>query len=286
LELQRAPEALASFDLAVASNADFMPAHLHRGNALRALKRLSESLASYDRALALAPDYPEVLNNRGVVLFELGRVEEALACYDVACQRQPDYVDALCSRGAALQELGRHQEALESYDAALALRPGDPLIAFNKAHLTLLLGNFAEGWTLHEARWQAATVRPQFPRRQPLWLGEEDVAGKTVLLQAEQGFGDVVQFCRFASEVAKLGATVVVEVQREVFRLVSTLRGVSVVARGDTLPRFDYACPMMSLPYALKTTLATIPANVPYLHADPLLAAQWRQKLGEKTRRR
>jgi hypothetical protein len=144
----------------------------------------------------------------------------------------------------------------------------------------LSLGDFALGWRKYEWRWQQPTVLgSQSDRARPLWLGATDVIGKTILLHAEQGFGDTLQFCRYAPLVART-ADVVLEVPRPLLRLLSTLPGVSrIVASGDPLPHFDLHCPLLSLPLAFGTTLADLPNHVPYLRADPVHVTAWRQRL-------
>lgn len=279
-ELRRLDEALASYDRAIAINPGLAAAFSNRGTVLKELHRLDESLASYDRALALDPLLAEAHSNRGIVLAALGRGEAALASYDRAVSIKPDHAEALSNRGIALYEMRRMDEALESYDRALALDPDLAQAHFNRSMARLALGDFAGGWLDHEWRWKMpGTDRRDFP--QPLWRGEEPLAGSTILLHGEQGLGDTLQFCRYAKRVADLGARVVLEVPASLKGLLAGLDGVAqVVARGDALPRFDSHCPLMSLPLAFNTTLATIPADVPYLRARTGSALQWRERLG------
>jgi hypothetical protein len=153
--------------------------------------------------------------------------------------------------------------------------------------LKLLLGDYEEGWELYEWRWKdwgRDFVRP-FP--QPLWLGDAPIAGKTLLIHPEQGLGDFIQCCRYIPMVEAMGAKVLVEVTAPLVPLISTLKGsFSVVRSGQPLPHFDFHCPIMSLPLAFRTTVETIPANVPYLFADPARKALWQQRLGPRTRMR
>jgi hypothetical protein len=151
----------------------------------------------------------------------------------------------------------------------------------NLAMSLLLAGRWAEAWPLYEARWGSgslALARREFA--QPLWTGEQPVAGRVVLMHAEQGFGDTVQFCRYARLVAALGARVVMEAPPVLVRLLARLEGVAqVVAEGDALPDFDLHCPLMSLPLAFATTPDTVPGAVPYLTAEPAQVAVWREAL-------
>ena len=281
-ELKRFDEAMASYDRALALRPNFAAGHYNRGNTLNALNRLEEALASFDRALALRPDYVEAHHNRGNTLKGLRRFEEALASYDRALALQPNLPEALSNRGLTLRELQRFEEALASYDRAVKLRPDFAEAHNNEAWCRLLIGDFDRGWEKNEWRWkteQLKNARRNFT--QPLWRGSNEIAGKTILLHAEQGFGDTIQFCRYVPLVLKCGARVVLEVPKPLHALMSTLPGdAQIVSRGDPLPEFEYQCPLMSLPLAFKTTLSNIPANIPYLKTIPDKSHFWRRKLG------
>ena len=174
--------------------------------------------------------------------------------------------------------------AIANYARLQQVDPESATAHYNEALCRLLLGDFAEGWRKYEWRWgdeQFKGAKRHFA--QPLWLGESDIAGRTILLHAEQGFGDTLQFCRYAKLVAALGATVVLEVQPSLVSLLSRLDGVTrAVARGAQLPAFDCHCPLLSLPLALNTRLDSIPAEVPYIRSDPQLVRQWQDRLGER----
>jgi len=279
--LGRSEEALKSYDRALAIDAGRAASWFNRGNALSALMRPEEALQSFDRALAIRPSYPEALNNRGVALQDLGRPEEAVECYDQALALRPQYAEAHFNRGMALKELLRIEEARASFAAAHAIRPADASAHVGESQCWLLLGDFAHGWEAYEWRWRVPQPVP-FARdfTAPLWLGKEPLAGKTILLHAEQGLGDAIQFCRYAPVVAGRGAAVVLEVQPTLTALMASLKGpAQLVARGDPLPHFDFHCPLMSLPLALGTRLDSVPATIPYLAADAARAQQWRARL-------
>ena len=274
--LGRSDEALASYDRALALKPDFAEACNDRGIALQSLMRWDEALASCDRALAIRPDYAEVHYNRGGALHELTRLDEALASYDKALVLKPDYAEAHNNRGVALHELMRLDEALTSFDQALAAKPDFARAWCNKSYVLLHMGNF-EGWELLE--WRFKMVKSQFS--QPHWLGEEKLEGKTILLHAEEGIGDAVQFCRYAKTLHGLGAKVFLEVQRPLVGLLQGLEGVSgVIERGQARPAFDYHCPLLSLPWALRDTLTSIPYPTPYLHADEAKTRYWQTRIG------
>lgn len=279
--LRRFDEAVASCDKALAAKPDHVEALNNRGLALKELGRAHEALTSCDRAIRLKPDYADAHNNRGLALQALRRFDDALASYDTALRFNATHLDALNNRGIALFEAKRLDDALACFDRALGLAPGHAHAHWNRAQVLLLSGDFARGWPEHE--WRQAS-NPGLARKfdRPLWLGDAPIAGKTILLHAEQGLGDTIQFCRYAPMVAALGVSVVLEVQRPLVDLMKTLAGLTaVVAGGDALPDFDLHCPLLSLPLAFKTDLASIPADVPYLRT-PAGAMEWDARLGAK----
>jgi tetratricopeptide (TPR) repeat protein len=285
--LKRHEEAVASCDQAIALRPNYPEAYNNRGNALNALARHTAAVASYDKAIAFAPKYAEAYNNRGNGFYHLGRAEEAVASYELAIAIRPDYAEAYNNRGNALTSMQRCTPALASYDRALALKPDYAEACFNKSVLLLLMGRFAEGWRLYEWRKKKSNPIAANDYPQPLWLGETDIAGKTILLTAEQGLGDTIQFCRYAPLVAQRGARVILEVPPQLTRLAASLSGVAqIVETGRALPAFDLHCPLLSLPLAFKTELATIPAATPYLKAGQDQSKAWHDWLGAKSRLR
>ncbi len=290
LELMEQPEAsLASYELAIESYPQFHQAHYNRAGVLKATKHPELALGAYEKAIAIKSDYPEAHANRGAVLHELERWDEALASYELALALRPDFAEAHCQRAYTFGALGRYLEALADYNRAVALRPDFPEARWNRSMTMLLLGDYANGWVDYEWRWRnpAKSLTQQRLFTQPLWLGEEPIAGKRLLVHCEQGLGDTLQFCRFAKSVADRGATVFLEVQPPLATLLQRLDGVSqVIVAGGPLPDFDYHCPVMSLPLALKTTLDTIPGASGYLSSDPAKVSRWRSRLGERTRLR
>jgi tetratricopeptide (TPR) repeat protein len=258
-------------------------AHWRLGNALAALERWDQALASYAAAVARDPEFIEAHLNLGNVLQTLERWDEALDCYDRALALRPLDAAALSNRGVVLKELHRFDAALEAFDRAIAANPGDATVRYNRGVLALLLGRYAEGWADYEWRWEDARgalfrERRSFP--QPRWTGGDPLHGRTLLLQGEQGFGDVLQFCRYAAVIAAQGAAVVLEVRAPLLTLLADLDGIAqIVAAGRTLPAFDLHCPLLSVPFALQTTLETIPARIPYLYADRDKVARWRATL-------
>jgi lipoprotein NlpI len=275
----RAEAALADYERAIALRPEFAEAHYNRGTALRDLRRPEAAVAAYDRAIAARPDFAEAHNNRGNALRDLDRPEAALLSYGNAIKSRPDYAEACYSRGAVLWDLGRPEEALPCYDQALALKPDFVEARYNKGICHLALGDYERGWEGFEWRRKSRFVPPRGDLSGAPWLGDFPIAGKTILVHAEQGFGDSLQLCRYVPLLAAL-ATVVLEVPRPLLRLFARLPGVTrIVAHGDPLPPFDARIPMMSLPLAFRATRATIPAAVPYLTAGPERSAVWRRRL-------
>jgi tetratricopeptide (TPR) repeat protein len=287
VDLKRSEEALASFDTALALKPNYAEAHYNRGNALQDLKRPEDALASFDTALALKPNYAEAYNNRGEGLMKLERVEEALVSFEKAIALKPDYAEAHYNRGCALQDLMRPEDALASYDRAIALKPDYASPYWNKSLCLLLMGRFEQGWRLHE--WRKKLAEPVATRvfPQPLWLGEEDIAGKTLFLWWEQGFGDTIQFYRYSKLAEARGAKVVMSVQQPLRALLKESGPTIQIIDQDEVPTdFDYHCPLLSLPLAFGTTLETIPANIPYLKANAEKSLFWKEKLGAKNKPR
>jgi tetratricopeptide (TPR) repeat protein len=280
-QLGRHQDALDSFDRALAIRPNYLLASYNRGTCLFDSGRAEEALADFDRALAIDPHHVETLGNRGNALFKLNRIEEALAAYAAALAISPHHPRLLHNRAHALRQSGRPTEALATITTAIGSGGADPEILYEHALIQLTLGAFRAGWSSYESRWQTREFAPQ--RRdflQPLWLGEEPLSGKTILLHAEQGFGDTVQFARYLSVVANLGARVILEVQAELKTLMLGLDAVNtVVARGEPLPPFDLQCPLASLPLACKTQIATIPASLPYIAVAQDRVAVWRSHL-------
>jgi tetratricopeptide (TPR) repeat protein len=287
LKLARFDEALASYDRALALKPDYLDAIRGRGVVLLKSKRPQESLASCDQALALNPDDADTLNCRGIALQDMKRFDESLESYDRALALKSNFAEAIYNKGVVLQELKRLDEAQASFDRAQALKPDFADAHSHGALLWLLTGGFERGWAQAEWRWKSPSsglVAPNYP--QPLWLGEQGIDGKTILLQSEQGYGDSIQFCRYVPLVAARGARVILQVEEPLRQLMSGLAGVSqCISKDAALPAFDLHCPLLSLPLAFGTRLETIPSAPSYLSV-PAQARDWRPQLGPHQRPR
>ena len=279
--LNRPLDALGSFDRAIALMPDFAPAWNNRACVLRDLGRPVDALASCDHALTLQPNYPDAWSNRGNALSDMNQPHEAERSYRRALELAPAFADAWNNLGLTQIDLNQHEAALSSYERALAVNPSTAETHWNESLCLLQLGRFESGWRKYEWRWVRSRIKAA--RRsfaQPLWLGDFPLDGKTILLHAEQGLGDTLQFCRYAALVSKLGAKVVLEAPSELIRLLATLDGVDqLVEAGQPLPPFDCHCPLLSLPLAFRTDEASIPSATPYLFADPQATREWRDRL-------
>ena len=277
----RYAEALAVLDRALALAPGDVQANVQRGVALQRLERHEDAVRSFDRALAADERLPEVWNNRGVALAALGRPTEALASFVRSAVLDGRPASTHVNAGVVLKSLGRYAEAEASLDLALSLAPDDPAARFELGFLRLALGDYRRGWPLYEARFAVPALA--IPRRDfgvPRWDGRAELAGRTLLVHAEQGLGDTIQFCRYLPLLLERGASVVFEVVPAMRRIVSCLSPqIRVIARGERPPPVDFHCPLLSLPLAFDTELASIPRSVPYLHPEPDRVVHWRQRL-------
>jgi tetratricopeptide (TPR) repeat protein len=279
-EMGEPEAAVASFDRALALRPDDPEILNSRGLALDALKRHDEALAAFDTALALRPKFPEALCNRGNALNWLKRPEEGLASFDKALRLRGDFAEAWCNRGDTLHEQKRLAEALSSFDKAVALKPDFAEAHYGRSLTLLTLGRYREGFREYEWRKQRGGYRqPTFSS--PLWLGKPNLGGRSLLIYPELFLGDMLQFCRYAVLAAAQGAKVILTVQAPLVALLKTLHpGVAVIEDGQAAPRFDFHCPLLSLPLAFGTTLESVPGNAPYLYADPARVAVWKGIIG------
>jgi tetratricopeptide (TPR) repeat protein len=275
----RAAEALACFDRILARAPRHADAQANRAAALAALGRFAEALAACDAALAAAPAHPIALYNRANALANLDRHGEALAAYDRVVGLFPQHLAAWNNRGNSLMALRRHREAIDSFGCAIALKPDFADAHFGQALALLALGDYARGFAEYEWRWKRTGMPPQRHDGRS-WRGFFPLAGKRILLSAEQGLGDTIQFARYVPLLARSGATVTLEVQPELKSLLARLEGAAqVLARGEPPPACDVHCPLGSLPLAFKTELATVPAEIPYLAAEAARIEQWRPRI-------
>lgn len=282
LSLDRGGDALGALDQALALAPNAFGLHFHRGVVLAQLERYEESAVSFDRAVALDPTSADALNNYGVVLEYLRRSAEALEAFAKAVAVKPNYIDAYANAGNTLKGTGRFSEALESFDRALSIAPDHPPSQWGKSLTQLTLAGFATGWPLYESRLHLEHLRAyQRDLNAPRWTGAEPLEGKTILVHAEQGIGDTLQFVRYIPLLEKRGARVTLEVQpvlAELLRSSFKMHG-TLIVRGDPRPVVDYHCPLLSLPLAFHTDADCIPGGVPYVKAAAAAVDAWRERL-------
>jgi hypothetical protein len=256
---------------------------LHREGRLDDARTLCEEL------LREVPGRFEALSLLALIAAQQGDFERAIVGYDRVIAMKPGFADGYSNRGASFAALNRVNDALENFDRAIAIDPDHVEAHVGRAIVWLLQGDFTRGWREFEWRWKTPQGRAMQAHKgilQPLWLGAEELAGKTILLHSEKGLGDTLQFCRLAKCVSDLGATVLLQVQGPLVEILEPLDGVSrVFADPQPSPAFDVHCPLLSLPLALKIELASIPTGK-YLRAPPASVARWRAKLGQPSKPR
>jgi len=320
VSLNRPEEARAFYQRAIELNPDFVAGHLCLGEIGKTLQDFTLARTSFERAAAIAPDCADAfqgiaeicqaeerfedaifnyrlalvlkpgstvaLNMMGTAYQSIERLDEAEGCYRQALTLNPDQPTSLNNLGVVLNAQGRLEEAVSVYRQLLAVDPEYADGHWNLSVALLALGDYAEGWQEFEWRFRKSAPVPSRTFPQPLWDGG-DLAGRTILLHAEQGFGDTFQFARYAPLVAQRGGKVIIECQLPALKKVLlSLDGVcGVVAVGEPLPYFDCHLSLMSLPLVFGTTLEMMPYHVPYLAADPHDVEVWRQCLGGTTGR-
>lgn len=248
--------------------------------------RNDEACSLIERALARRPGEPMALCNLGIARRAMGQPEAAIDAYRQALASRQEDAALHYNLGNALADLGHFDEAVEAFRRAQRLAPQDPSNYWNEALIHLVRGDFAAGWEGYEWGWPNGSRDKRFGSAAPLWDGSQPLAGRTILVWAEQGYGDTIQFVRYIPLLAARGATVVLECQRTLGAVMAGLEGLSrVVVRGEALPAHDFQCPLMSLPRGFGTTLASIPAPAAYLAADPQRLAQQAASLPAATRR-
>ena len=285
--LSREADALAHAEKAVRLRPDAAEAYDHYAHCLLAVGQTREAMLAFDKAVSLAEHSSEIHHNRARALFEQGHYTEALDGFTASLTLAPHSATAHTNRGLALQALGDHQTAETHFVQANHIDPHCALSQFNLATHYLLHGEFTKGWPLYEARWQRLGVTNyRYPASQ-LWLGQTSLVEKTLLVHAEQGLGDMLQFCRYVPLLAAMGATIVFEVPDSLRVLLQSLDGkATLIPQGSSPPPFNYHCPLLSIPRALCTVMETIPHHVPYLAPTVEAKARWQNRLGAPSRPR
>ncbi|MBN2314922.1 MAG: tetratricopeptide repeat protein [Sedimentisphaerales bacterium] len=277
-------EAAQSYQKAIQLKPDYVEAYNHLGVVLNELGRPDKAIENYRKALYLDPDYTEVYNNLGIALKEQDQFAEAIACFEQALQREPDFAEAHYNLANSLRDEGRCDEALERYNQALGFKPGYPEALWNKSLTLLLSGNFIEGWEQYRLQRNAdLKILTNYHRSgKPRWDGTP-FEGKTLLVHYEQGLGDNIQFVRYMPMIKARGGKVVFETLKPLMTLLDGFPGVDeLVEYRPNEPcsvKFDVYSSLFDMPNIFRTTVETVPADVPYIHADPVKVQYWRDKL-------
>jgi len=276
----RLDEAADCFRHAVRLLPQFAEAYVNLGGVLQKQGKLDEAVASFQQAVFGRPDYALAHSDLGVALYRLGRMKEALSSFQHALRFNPSFPDAHTNLGGVLLAQGKPEEALACFQQALWHRPDFAEAHRARAYVWLQAGDFERGWPEYEWRCRCpGFAMPPLTCPRPAWDGSP-LEGRTILLRAEQGLGDTLQFIRYVPLVAQRGGRVIVEAHARLVPLLRTCSGVDqVIAREEDPPPFDVHALLLSLPGLLGTTLAAVPADVPYLAVDPALVARWRQEL-------
>ena len=241
--------------------------------------RAEEAIDIFYRALALRPDFPDALSSLAMALISVGRIDAAEAACRRALAVDPLHGDAGNVLAYAIRERGDSVQATKLWRDLLQRLPDHAAAQCNLAFALLADGEYEEGWRRYEWRFRDAMAPALRAYPQPVWDGRS-LAGRTILLDAEQGVGDAIQFLRYAAPLAASGARVIAEAPRRLHRLLRTAPGVvALIDPKDPRPAFDVHAPLMSLPHLCGTTLDTVPARVPYLAAEPALVESWRARL-------
>jgi Flp pilus assembly protein TadD len=278
-------EAIDLINRAIQLNPNVSQSHANLGAIHARNKRFDEAAIALQRAIQLDPNSAPAHYNLGGVYLAQFDFARAIPAFQAAISLNPKWPDAHNNLGLAFRNTAKHHEALASFKRALALKPDYASAHWNLSWTLLILGDLKPGWLEYEWRTQCPAGSPPRPFPEPQWRGE-DLAGRTILLTAEQGFGDMIQMIRYAPLIAARNAKVIAESPPELATLFQSVKGIQqIVTTGQPLPKFDLHCPMMSLPLAFSTTLETIPANAPYLAAPPEKIAAWRERIGTNDNR-
>jgi tetratricopeptide (TPR) repeat protein len=278
METKHFNEAVICYQKVTELNPNSDTAYINLGDAFQEKGQFNEAMTCYQKSLKLNSTNADTYNKLGVSLQLKGQVDEAIACYQEAIKLNPNFDTAYSNLGNVFQEIGKFDKAMVHYQKSLQLDSNRVDAHLNMSLILLLSGSFKEGWKEYEWRKKLKDFyQPIFS--QPMWDGS-DITGQTILLHAEQGFGDTIQFIRYAPLVANRGAKVIVECLKEIKSLLQTVKGIHrVIVRGEKLPEFNTHCSLLSLPLVFNTTLDNIPVKVPYVTIDPLLLEKWRDKV-------
>ena len=280
-------ESLDYFNKVLLIKDDFSECHINKGATLERMGLYQEAYQCFLDALRINPNSIDALLNCGITLEKLGRLEESIQFYDQLIELDHANQAAYFNRGYVLEKLQRLDESIKNYDKAIELEPSKSDTYWNRSLVLLCKGDYERGWAEYENRLKLKMAESHYltNRLQGLaWNGSPAaIKDKVLLVRSEQGMGDTIQFCRYVKYLAKMGAKVILQVQKPLYQLLQDLEGVGLlIHEGHPLPVFDLYCNLMSLPFLLRTTIETIPSEIPYLKASPDKVREWDERLGPR----
>ena len=282
LDLEQPEAAIAAFREALALTPEDANIHCSLGVALSQIDQIDDAVHAYRTAITLDPRHAAAYTNLGAALQRQDRLDEAIVAHQTAITLDPEFANAYSNLAGCLRDEGRLDEALRANGQAVSLVSCGDVERFNHAVALLMEGDYEAGWPAYEVRRKPGILGPERSLPVPEWRGET-LQGHTLLLHAEQGLGDTLQFVRFVHQLLEPGVSIVIESQKPLAGLLQSLGPVRVVTQGAPLPAFDFHLPLMSLPNVLRTRLDNIPSSVPYLAADPAKIARWKARIGSTT---
>ena len=283
-QINKKDKAIKLLELALQIKPDDAATLNNYGVILTEVNRTNDSYEVLDKATNIKPDYAEAYSNKGNTLKLLEKYDDAVKAYSKAIQLKPNYAEAYNNRGVIYKELSQMNLALKDLKKAISLKPDYPEANSTMGVTLLLTGNFSKGWGQYEWRWKDLSD-PSMIRsfKQPLWDGKKSLKGKSILLYSEQGLGDTIQFSRYILLIKALGAKVILETHKELLNIVGSIdSNITVILIGQTLPHFDFQCPLLSLPLKFGTGLKNIPSPNRYIWADKRIVPKWKKKIGSQ----
>ena len=283
-QINKKDKAIKLLELALQIKPDDAATLNNYGVILTEVNRTNDSYEVLDKATNIKPDYAEAYSNKGNTLKLLEKYDDAVKAYSKAIQLKPNYAEAYNNRGVIYKELSQMNLALKDLKKAISLKPDYPEANSTMGVTLLLTGNFSKGWEQYEWRWKDLSD-PSVIRsfKQPLWDGKKSLKGKSILLYSEQGLGDTIQFSRYILLIKALGAKVILETHKELLNIVGSIdSNITVILMGQTLPHFDFQCPLLSLPLKFGTGLKNIPSPNRYIWADKRIVPKWKKKIGSQ----
>ena len=284
----KSENAISDFTEVIRQHPDNYEALIARGITFGQISQFNAAINDFSLAVSLNSNCASAFYNRGVVYEKLHQFNSAIEDYSAAIKHSPHDYKAYNNRGVARRETKCFDAALKDFEKSVEINPDFAEGYYNKALTLLSVGNFKEGFKLYEHRWKTEHFQSQIRNfSQPLWLGKEDLKGKTILLHSEQGLGDSIQYCRYLGFFNQMGCKVLLEIEVTLHSLMQTfLPKNQIYSKGEQLGEFDYHCPLMSLPLALNKIVPFIPMQTPYLEISQEIELAWLKKLGKKTKPR